>query len=407
MDILIVIIKTIEYLIFIYLGFATIYIFIFAVAGLCHYSPPSTPPGRNKKFAVLIPAYKEDAVIVEVAKDALQQDYPKDKYEVVIIADSLKPETIQELNLLPITLIEVSFEVSTKAKALKQAIAELDSGYDAVLILDADNLMEKTFISKINRAMANGPKVIQGHRTAKNTNSHFAILDAISEEINNHIFRKGHRNLGLSSALIGSAMAFDFNLFKNTINKLQAIGGEDKEIEMRLLKKRFKFEYLPDALVLDEKIHKSSNFTNQRKRWLSVQFIYFNRYFLPGFTDLLLKGNLDFFNKVLQMILPPRVLLIGVTTILFVFYNFVEFFPGLKSELTFSLWEWGAVWIMVVLALLFSIPRKFFNISTLKAILSLPKAFILMFGLLFKLKGADKKFIHTPHGIQENNNRNH
>jgi hypothetical protein len=49
---------------------------------------------------------------------------------------------------------------------------------------------------------------VQGHRTAKNTNNSWAILDAISEEINNNIFRKGHRVLGLSSAIIGSGMAF-------------------------------------------------------------------------------------------------------------------------------------------------------------------------------------------------------
>jgi len=34
-----------------------------------------------------------------------------------------------------------------------------------------------------------------------------ALLDGISEEINNNIFRKGHQTLGLSSALIGSGMA--------------------------------------------------------------------------------------------------------------------------------------------------------------------------------------------------------
>jgi hypothetical protein len=56
----------------------------------------------------------------------------------------------------------------------------------------------------------------------KNTNNSWAILDAISEEINNNIFRKGHRVLGLSSAIIGSGMAFRYNYFKTLMSTVTA-----------------------------------------------------------------------------------------------------------------------------------------------------------------------------------------
>jgi hypothetical protein len=48
--------------------------------------------------------------------------------------------------------------------------------------------------------------VVQGHRAAK-THKDFAMLDAISEEINNNIYSKGHRAIGMSSRLAGSGMA--------------------------------------------------------------------------------------------------------------------------------------------------------------------------------------------------------
>ena len=78
----------------------------------------------------------------------------------------------------------------------------------------------------------------QGHRIAKNVNNSFAILDAISEEINNLIFRKAHRVVGLSSALIGSGMAFDYKIFKKEMKDIKAIGGFDKELEMNFLQKK-------------------------------------------------------------------------------------------------------------------------------------------------------------------------
>ena len=395
------IINIIEIILLIYFGTAAIYIFIFALAGLFPYKPKYMAEPQIRKFAVLIPGYKEDAVILEVAEEALKQDYPADKFDVVIIADSFQPETIAKLKQMPLKLIEVSFEISTKSKALNKAMEILGDDYDVALILDADNLMETGFVSRINQAFERGFSVVQGHRVAKNTNTSFAILDAISEEINNHIFRKGHRVLGFSSALIGSGMAFDYNFFKKTMAGVKAIGGFDKELELKLLKDRHKIEYLHEAIVLDEKVQKPEVFAKQRKRWLSAQFIYFGRYFFPGLFHLFFKGNIDFFDKVYQMVSPPRILLAGLVSIITFLYGAV-FLLSPDTEFTaVSFYHWLMVFLTVVAAFLFSVPVKFYTAKTFTAFLSIPKAFTLMFLSLFKLKGANKKFIHTVHGNTE------
>lgn len=400
MDVLFIILNLIELVIFIYLGVAAVYVFIFALAGIFPHKQKQAENTKQRKFAVLIPGYKEDAVIVDVAKDALKQDYPQESYEVIVIADSFSANTLKKLRELAIRVVEVSFDVSTKSKALNKAMETIGDNYDVALVLDADNLMAPCFISKINTAFDNGFSVVQGHRAAKNLNNSFAILDAISEEVNNHIFRKGHRVLGFSSALIGSGMAFSYDFFKETMSQVNAVGGFDKELELRLLKNGEKIEYLHDALVLDEKVQKSEVFANQRKRWLSAQFVYFERYFFPGLYHLFFKGNVDFFDKVYQMISPPRILLLGLVSILTALYSALWFvFPSLEF-VKLSIIDWLPVFALVVLAFLLSIPGKFYNKKTLVAVLTLPKAFFLMFISLFKLKGANKKFIHTEHGVE-------
>ncbi|WP_297087545.1 glycosyltransferase family 2 protein [uncultured Draconibacterium sp.] len=402
MELIQLIIHGFEIVFLVYFGFAAIYIFLFAFVGVFPLKAVVPKNPRKRKMAVLIPGYKEDAVIVEVAKDALNQDYPEEKYDVVVIADSFQQETLDELNSLPIKVVVVSFDVSTKSKALNKAMAQLPGDYEVAVILDADNLMEKDFLTKVNHAFENGFMVVQGHRVAKNTNTSFAVLDAISEEVNNHIFRKGHRKLGLSSALIGSGMAFDYHFFKETMANVKAIGGFDKELELKLLRDRNKIEYLHDALVLDEKVQKSEVFARQRKRWLSAQFVYFRRYFFSGLFHLLTKGNVDFFDKVYQMVSPPRVLLIGLVSIITLVYVVLGvFFPDMDF-LKYSMQQWLPVWALVFIAFLLSIPGKFYSMQTLRAVLTLPKAFFLMFISLFKLGGANKKFIHTQHGINEN-----
>ena len=400
MEIFNIIINILETVAIVYLGIAAIYAFVFAVAGVFPKGLSNREfSGVLRRFAILIPGYKEDNVIFEVASEALKQKYPKDKFDVVIIADSFMPETIERLKQLPVILIEVSFEKSTKSKALNRAMEAIESNYDVALVLDADNIMAPDFLAKINLAFDNGYIAVQGHRVAKNKNTSFAVLDAISEEINNNIFRKGHRNLGLSSALIGSGMAFDYQFFKNSMAVIDAVGGFDKELELKLLKNGVKIEYLKDALVFDEKVQKADVFANQRRRWLSAQIIYFRRNVFSGIKHLFTKGNIDYFDKVYQFILPPRVLLIGLIVITTLLYGLAELIPAVSGFLLFSVYHWLVLLIITIFAFIFSIPKYFYTQQTLKSIRTLPKVFYLMFFSLFKLKGANKKFIHTQHGI--------
>lgn len=383
------IIDIIQALLIAYLGFSTLYIFIFAFAGIFNVRSRMPSFSAQRKYAVLIPGYKEDHVIVEVAEDALNQNYPSDLYDIIIIADSFKDETIKTLKKLPIKVIEVAFEPSTKSKALNAAMAELPEDYDVALILDADNLMEPDFIAKVNHSFNLGYTAIQGHRVAKNTNTRFAILDAISEEVNNRIFRQGHRVLGLSAALIGSGMAIDYLYFKNIMKSIKAIGGFDKELELQILKETRIIGYLKDAYVFDEKVQKAEVFSNQRRRWLSAQIHYFSMDFLNSLKHLILYRNIDYFDKAIQFIQPPRIMLLGLLLII----NTIS--------VLFNPVNWMNAWLYVlgacILTFLLSIPFKFYNFKTLVAIFTIPKAFVLMFLSLLRIRGANKKFIHTEH----------
>ena len=115
------------------------------------------------------------------------------------------------------------------------------------------------------------------------------------------------------------------------------------------------------------------------------------------------KGNIDFFDKVYQMVQPPRVLLLGGTAIITIFYGIIKIIniEILNSWFYYNVCEWLLVFTIVFVAFIFSIPRKFWNKNTLIAVLTLPKAFFIMGLSLLKLRGANKKFIHTTHGTED------
>ncbi len=365
-----------------------LYILFLSVAGLFYKKTFTLPSVKKGRFAILIPAYQYDDLILESATEALKQNYPKELFDVFAITDHIKPETIQTLQQLKVNVINVSFEKSTKAKALNFAFSKIDENlYDYALILDIDNLMEPLLLEKLNTFHEKGFIAIQAHRTTKNTNTNFAVLDAISEEINNHVHRKAHRVLNLASILIGSGMSFKYSYIKNLMFNVES-SVEDKEIEMAILKDENDIAYIDDALVYDEKVAKSEVFANQRIRWVYSQLFALKLHFKDGMLSLL-KGNISYFIKVVELMLIPKVMLVGFLGILLVITLLTGFYTyALLTAITFFFY---------VVALLIAVPGNYYNTNTLSAVLSIPKAFVLMTLTLFKLDKAKKSFIPTHH----------
>lgn len=376
----------IEYVCWILTALAVAYPLLFSLASLGkrHLHYPATKV--RKKFVILFPAYKEDKIICSVVESFLQQDYPRELYDIVVISDHMQAETNARLAQFPLRLLKANYENSSKAKALNFAIDSLSTEqYDIVVILDADNVVEPNFLEEINKVFVSGVRAVQAHRTAKNRNTEIAILDGVSEEVNNSIFRRGHVRLGISSALIGSGMAFDYTWFRENVKHLSSV-GEDKELEVLLLKQRIFIEFLDDVLVYDEKTQGEKGFYNQRRRWLATQFAQWGRVVrdLPG---ALLTLNIDYSDKLIQWMLPPRLILFGGIIVMGSIMQILDWPLALK---------WWGLFIIMGITLCLAIPNKLVDDQFKKSIHKLPLLFFMMLMNLFRLKGAAKKFIHTP-----------
>ena len=390
MDILKFLVSVIECVLFCYLGVYSLYLFIFSAAGKIIPVEKPQAAGLFARFVIYICSYKEDEIILNSAANAIKINYPKDLFHVCVIADSLKPGTIQKLKSMPLQVVEVVFESSTKSKALHKAIEHTLDYFDAAVVFDIDNIAAPDFLHQINNYLQAGNRVIQGHRMAKNTNTSIAVLDAISEEVNNHIFRKSQRVFDLSAAIIGSGMALEFNLFKKVMMQIDAVGGFDKEMGLILTRSNIRVAYAEDAVIYDEKVSNPEVFKKQRRRWLSAQFNLLKKYGWSGFPALLKHGNFDYFNEIYQTAILPRILMLGLMPVMLV-VSFVT--PGIGPA-----WQlWLAATVLCYAGIIIAVPSSFYNQKLFGAVIKLPMIFVTMFMLLFKLKGANKKFIHTPH----------
>ena len=391
----------IDWILYIPLTLCVGYLLLFAIA-FKFYRAPQYPEARTlRRVVTLFPAYKEDRVIVASVQSFLAQDYPKELYEVIVVSDQMRPETNAALAALPIRLLTANYRESSKAKALAMAMNAIDTGtFDIVVIMDADNTTTPDFLSAINRAFDSGVKSVQAHRTGKNLNTDISVLDSASEEINNGFFRSGHNAVGLSAGLSGSGMAFEAEWFHRHVKRLRT-AGEDKELEAMLLQQRIHTVYLPNVLVFDEKTQRKEAISNQRKRWIAAQFGAL-RASLPHLPKALLQGNFDYCDKICQWMLPPRLIqlagVFGLTLVFTVIGVALSLRNGGGYEWTMAV-KWWILSAAQVAAMTLPVPSgKLFTGQVGKAIIHMPMLAVTMIGNLFKLKGANKKFIHTEHG---------
>lgn len=339
---------------------------------------------RKTKFLILFPAYNEDRVIINAVEQFLQQDYPKTHYTVAVISDHMQPSTNEQLGEMSIKLLTPTFEKSSKAKAMQYAINHIEGEFDNVVILDADNVVRRDFLSQLN-ILCTLYDAIQCHRCAKNANNNVAVLDGASEEINNTIFRKAHNRLGLSSALIGSGMCFNYNVFKRNVFQLKT-AGEDREMEALLLQQGIFIKYAPDIHVFDEKVSNQDNFQRQRMRWMTAQIqSLFNQ--LPMIPKAITHGNINFIDKTIQQALIPRSILVVFLTIISIL-------------MTILVYEWCMKWWILLgvlaLALFIAIPAPLRFKSFAKA-LSIPGLVLRMLKNVLHIDRKNTDFIHTTH----------
>ena len=234
---------------FLLLAIPVAYLFIYALASLRKYKNPYPPSPKRHRFLVLFVVLKNGKEVIESINHFLDtQTYPREKYDIAVAATQLSEEDLVTLLQMPVNIVVPDKEHCTKIYAIQQVMERYSPHeYDAITIFNSDNKVVPNALELFNNAYYSGCDAIQAHRMTENLNTNIAVLNATSEEINNHLFRKAHTALGFSSALIGSGMMFDFEMFQEIAPRLS---GSDlaKATEMELLKENIYTEYMEEIV---------------------------------------------------------------------------------------------------------------------------------------------------------------
>ena len=280
---------------------------------------------KNHKFMAIIPAHNEEMVIKNLVQSLREQDYPKDLYDIYVIADNCTDATA-EIAKENGAIVYKRFDPEHKSKGyalnwfLKQKIEE-NADYDAFCVFDADNVVDKNFIKNMNKKLCQGEEIVQGYRDIKNpTDSWISAGYAIFYWMMNRFYHLARYNLGLSPLINGTGFMVKFDIIKP--NGWQTITlTEDIEFSLINISKGRRLGWATDAIVYDEQPVGFKQSWSQRSRW-SVGHLQCMKHY----TKDLAKGVKDHktlmnFDGLLYMMGIPMMiltfLLLGINTALY------------------------------------------------------------------------------------------
>ena len=248
-----------------------VYQFVISICSLINFKEKPILEEKTNKFMAIIPAHNEEAVIENLVVSLQNQDYPKDSYDIYVIADNCTDNTAKIAKKAGAIVYERFDSMNkTKGAALNWFLAqkiEEDAPYDAFCIFDADNIVDVNFLKNMNIKLCQGETVVQGYRDIKNpTDSWVTAGYAIFYWTMNRFYHLARYNIGLSPLINGTGFMVRFDQIKPDGWNTKTL-TEDIEFSLKQIIKGEKLGWARDAIVYDEQPVGFKQSWSQRSRW--------------------------------------------------------------------------------------------------------------------------------------------
>ena len=289
---------------------------------------------KKHKFMAIIPAHNEENVVGNLVKSLNELDYPKELYDVYVIADNCTDKTA-EIAKKEGAIVYERFDEKRKTKGyalnwfLDKKIKE-NADYDAFCVFDADNLVDKNFLNAMNKKLCQGETVVQGYKDIKNpTDSWISSGYALFYWTQHKFYQLARYNPGLSPLMNGTGFMVKFDLIKDTGWNTKTL-TEDIEFSLINISSGNKLGWAVDAIVYDEQPTTFGQSWTQRIRW-TVGHIQCLKLYTKDLAKGVIKNKtLTSFDGLLYIMCIP----LFIISLLLIIVNFVLY---LMSQMTFGL----------------------------------------------------------------------
>lgn len=236
---------------------------------------------ENKhKYAILIPARNEEAVIGNLIDSIKRQDYPSEYITIFVVADNCTDNTAKVARDMGAICYErFNDNERTKGYALKFLFQNIEKDYgiknfEGYFIFDSDNLLNRDYITRMNEAFDAGEKIVTSYRNTKNFDENWVASTYALHWIRS--IRQNHRArsvLRLATNIQGTGFLFANELVKDGWDYTSLT--EDRAFTADAVAKGYAISYNDAAVFYDEQPISIRIALRQRTRWAKGHLLAF------------------------------------------------------------------------------------------------------------------------------------
>lgn len=222
------------------------------------------------KYAVIVPARNEEAVIGNLIRSFKNQSYAG-QCDVFVVPNNCTDDTEGAARAAGAEIIPCNVPVHCKGQVLNIAFDYLladERHYDAFCVFDADNIADSDFLLEINKVFAAGANVVKARSEVFNLyDSWISGGYGIYISLFNHFYNRPRYNAKLPAKLVGSGFAVSRALMEKLGGWHTTTIAEDAEFAAQCALANERVYWAPRALALEEAPNNFVVCCKQRRRW--------------------------------------------------------------------------------------------------------------------------------------------
>ena len=307
---------------------------------------------ERKSFALLVAAHNEEKVISDIIKSLKLIEYPKEKYDIFVVADNCDDNTAK-IAREDGAIVYERHDLKNQGKGyamewMFKKIFNMDKQYDTIAIFDADNLVHKDFLKHMNDCLNSGYKVAEGYRDSKNPKDNWISGSyTIFYLFQNIFFNRSRMSFDASGSINGTGFMVSKDIIDRDGFETYTL-TEDVEFTGQCALKGERIAFVEDAITYDEYPIDFGASWKQRKRWSAGIIQCMNIYSFKLFKKYLKTKNLACLDMSLVYLGPLMQVISFINLVMLVIFKIV----GIELHDIFSyFFATNIVFFAVVLAM--------------------------------------------------------
>ncbi|MCI1966257.1 MAG: glycosyltransferase family 2 protein [Oscillospiraceae bacterium] len=357
--------------------FMAVYVFL-SIGGFryflkCNASSGSLPPkdGKYPMVSVLVPAHNEALVLSRTVRTLLKFDYPKDRYEIIVINDNSTDRTKELLQGIQrefpdrnLIVISTDRQVGGDGKSNALNIGFSVAKGSVIAVYDADNTPEPSALRLLTENLIADDNIgaVIGKFRTRNRNASLLTRFVNIETLCHQCMNQAGRYFFFKLCTIPGT---NYVIRRSIIER---IGGwdvkalsEDTEISFRIYRMGYYIKFLPQAVTWEQEPHLLSIWFRQRTRWAKGNLYVLIKNFKYTFDHTAGSMRLDtlYFATVYVLMLSSL-----ITSDIIFLGGLMGFIHVKLAGFSSVLWGLAIVVFIVNMMLMLALERNEFNLQS-------------------------------------------